>query len=123
MLFLATPFLWAQEGNYKFENYGSRSILMSGSVTGSVEDLELTYYNPARLAQVENPVFSINAKAYQLSEIRIRDAFDEEEELRSSQFGGIPSMLVGSFKVKKWEGHQFAYSFITKARSNFNTKV
>lgn len=120
MLFLATPFLWAQEGNYKFENYGSRSILMSGSVTGSVEDLELTYYNPARLAQVENPVFSINAKAYQLSEIRIRDAFDEEEELRSSQFGGIPSMLVGSFKVKKWEGHQFAYSFITKARSNFN---
>jgi hypothetical protein len=110
----------AQEANYKYENYGSRSILMSGSVTGSVEDLELTYYNPARLAQVDNPIFSINAKAYQLNNIRIRNAFSEDEELKTSRFGGIPSMLVGSFKIKKWEGHKFAYSFITKSRSNFN---
>ncbi|WP_146090628.1 hypothetical protein [Aureitalea marina] len=112
--------LSAQEGNYKFENYGSRSILLSGSVTGSVEDLELAYYNPARLAQVDNPIFSINAKAYQWNLIKIRDAFDDEEELKSSQFGGIPSMLVGAFKIKKWEKHQFAYSFITKSRSNYN---
>lgn len=110
----------AQLGNYKYENYGSRSILLSGSVTGSVEDLELTYYNPARLAQVDNPLFSINAKAYQLSNLRIEDAFGNETILEGSNFEGIPSMLVGTVRFKNLEDHYFAYSFITKSRYNVN---
>ena len=43
--------------NYKYENFGNRSILLNGNVTGSVDDLGATYYNPARLALVEDPVF------------------------------------------------------------------
>ena len=48
--------------NYKYENFGNRSILLNGNVTGSVDDLGATYYNPARLALIEDPVFAINAK-------------------------------------------------------------
>jgi len=92
--------------------------LLSGSVTGSVQDLELTYYNPARLAQVDNPLFSINAKAYQLSNLRLEDAFGNETVLEDSNFEGVPSMLVGTIRFKNLEDHYFAYSFITKSRYN-----
>ena len=44
--------------NYKYENFGNRSILLNGNVTGSVDDLGATYYNPARLALIEDPVFA-----------------------------------------------------------------
>ena len=57
------------QGNYKQENYGNRSILLNGNVTGSVSDLGLTYYNPARLAMIENVAFAINAKTYELKQL------------------------------------------------------
>ena len=59
--------LWGQEGNYKFENFGNQSVLLSGNLTGSVADLGLVYYNPARLGLIENPSFTIGGKAYQWS--------------------------------------------------------
>jgi hypothetical protein len=109
-----------QEGNYKYDNYGSRSILLSGSVTGSVEDLELTYYNPAKLGLIDAPLFSINAKAYQQSKIKISDAFGRNSNLESSNFQGLPTMFVITFNLKFLEGHEFAYSALTKTRNSIN---
>ena len=59
--------------NYKYENFGNRSILLNGNVTGSVDDLGATYYNPARLALIEDPVFAINAKIYELTDTKIEN--------------------------------------------------
>ncbi len=106
--------------NYKFENFGNRSILLNGNVTGSVDDLGATYYNPARLALVEDPVFSLNAKMYQLSNIKIDNVLINGENISESQFDGIPSMLAGTFKLKFLEGHQFAYSIISRNRTRLN---
>lgn len=54
----------AQEGNYRYESYGNQSVLLNGNVTGSAEDLGLTYYNPARLAFIEEPSIVIAGKAF-----------------------------------------------------------
>ena len=67
ILFFFSCFVIYGQRNYKFENFGNRSILLNGNVTGSVNDLGATYYNPARLALIEDPVFAINAKIYQLT--------------------------------------------------------
>ncbi|MEP1799492.1 MAG: hypothetical protein ABJJ25_17355, partial [Eudoraea sp.] len=56
-----------QEGNYKFENYGNQTVLLNGNVTGSANDLGLTFYNPARLALLDKPSFVIAGKAYEWS--------------------------------------------------------
>lgn len=114
-------YLIAQEGNYKFENFGNRSILLNGNVTGSVEDLGLTYYNPARLAVVEKTSFSINAKAYQYTTYSLKDGFGENQTLTDSNFEGIPSMVAGTFDVSFLKGEKFAYSLISKSR--FNTSL
>lgn len=104
---------YAQQGNYKFNNFGNRSILLSGNVTGSVEDFGLTYYNPSRLTTVENTGFAFNARAYQLSTIKISNLLGEESKLSSTNFNGVPSMAGGTFDLF---GNRFAYTFISKSR-------
>ncbi len=108
------------QGNYRFENYGNRSILLNGNVAGSVEDLGLTYYNPARLALVEKTAFAINAKAYQLSRLTLKDGFGENQKLRDSEFGGIPNMVAGTFELGFLKNDKFAYSFISRSRSDIS---
>ncbi len=108
---------WGQQGNYKFNNFGNRSILLSGNVTGSVNDIGLVYYNPARLTELENNGFAFNAKAYQLTSLQLTTALDEERQLENTSFGGAPSMAGGTFKLF---GERFAFSFIARRRSDFN---
>lgn len=110
--------LMAQEGNYKFENFGNQSVLLNGSVTGSVSDLGLTYYNPARLGLIENPSFTIGGKAYQWSKYYFSDVLETDKDLSANQFGGLPATLAGTFSIKKWPGHKFAYSILSKQRSD-----
>ncbi|PHS68382.1 MAG: hypothetical protein COB12_00570 [Flavobacterium sp.] len=106
--------------NYKFENFGNRSILLNGNVTGSVDDLGATYYNPARLALIKDPVFSLNAKMFQLNNLKIDNVLIEGKNLKDSKFEGLPSMIAGTFKLKFLEGHQFAYSIISRNRTKLS---
>ena len=108
---------YAQQGNYKFNNFGNRSILLSGNVTGSVTDIGLTFYNPSRLTEVENTGFAFNARAYQLSSVKISNIFVDESNISSTNFSGVPSMAGGTFKLF---GTRFAYSFISKNRIDNN---
>ncbi len=125
LIILIIPFIFIggnvlAQRNYKFENFGNRSILLNGNVTGSVDDLGATYYNPARLALVEDPIFSINAKIYQLTDLKIDNITIDGKDISSSEFDGIPSMVAGTFKIKFLEGHQFAYSLFSRNRSNLS---
>lgn len=110
----------AQDGNYWSENYGNRSMLLSGTVNASVEDLGTVFYNPGRLGLIENPAFAISAKVYEWKTLKIEDAGDEELDLKNSDFGGAPSLAAGTFKLPFLKEHKFAYSFLTRQRANTN---
>ncbi|MDU8886013.1 hypothetical protein RXV94_07570 [Yeosuana sp. MJ-SS3] len=120
-VFVALIFLgyygFTQQGNYKFNSYGNRSILLSGNVTGSVDDLGLTYYNPARLSEVENGLISFNAQAYELASVKLLNFNEDNGKLENTDFNGVPTMAGGIFNLL---GTRFAYSYITKNRSNVN---
>ncbi|MBC2838856.1 hypothetical protein [Robiginitalea sp. SC105] len=109
----------AQQANYKYVNFGNRSILLSGNVTGSVDDLGVTYYNPGRLTEVENTKFAINAKAYQLSTVKLEGVVIDESTLSSTDFDGIPTMAGGTFSMF---GERFAYSFLSRSRIDINLR-
>lgn len=117
ILFLIFIFLksYSQQGNYKFNNFGNRSILLSGNVTGSVEDLGVTYYNPSRLVFIENTGFAFNAKAFQINSIKLSNIDGEESKVRNTDFDGVPGMAGGTFSLFN---ERFAYSFISKSRLN-----
>ncbi|MEN8800061.1 MAG: hypothetical protein ABF293_12470 [Flavobacteriaceae bacterium] len=110
----------AQEGNYRYESYGNQSVLLNGNVTGSAEDLGLTFYNPARLAFIEEPSIVIAGKAFQLINYNLQDVFESDVDLNESNFNGIPSIISGTFNVKFLPNHSFAYSFISRYRSDIN---
>ena len=116
-LFFLSYYAFSQQGNYKFNSYGNRSILLSGNVTGSVEDLGLTYYNPARLTEVQNGLISFNAQAYQLASVKLLNFNEDQGKLENTDFNGVPTMAGGIFNFL---GTRFAYSYITKNRSNID---
>ena len=118
--FLIAFYAAAQEGNYRYESYGNQSVLLNGNVTGSAEDLGLTFYNPARLAFIEEPSIVIAGKAFQLIKYDLEDVFESDVDLKESNFNGVPSIVSGTFKLKFLPNHQFAYSFISRYRSDIN---
>ena len=114
--------LQAQEGNYKFENFGNQSVLLNGNVTGSVADLGLVYYNPARLALIEDPSFTVGGKAYEWSKYYFDDLLQTDKSLSSNQFGSIPATIAGTFSLKALPNHKFAYSILSRHRSDIRLR-
>lgn len=117
-LFFAVNLMLSQEGNYRYESYGNLSLLLNGNVTGSAEDLGLTFYNPARLAFTEQPAIVITGKAYELTNYNLENLLESDISLRESNFNGIPSIFSGTFNIKSLPNHKFAYAFISRYRTN-----
>jgi hypothetical protein len=117
LLMLIENYTYAQGGHYWAENFGNKSMLLSGTVNASVSDLGAVYYNPGRLGQIENPAFIINAQVYEWETVKIEDGINEGVDLNQSKFGGVPSLLAGTFKLPFAENHHFAYSFLTRQRN------
>lgn len=109
-----------QEGNYKLENYGNQSALLTGNVTASVSDLALTYYNPSKLSFMEESKFLISIKAYQWDQFSYKNNYGEGKTVNDSEFNGIPSMVAGEFTLDFLPNHKFAYSLISRYRSDIN---
>ena len=115
--------VYAQDTHYWTEQFGNRSMLLSGAVIGSVEDLGAVFYNPARVALQDDPAFLISAKAYQLVTLGVKDGFGETD-LNNDDFGPAPSLAAGTFDLtgvkwlKPFHTHKFAYAFLS--RYNFN---
>ena len=114
--------VYGQEGNYKLENYGNQSALLTGNVTASASDLALTYYNPSKLLFLEESNVLISIKAYQWKQFSYDNNFGEGKKVNDSEFSGIPSMIAGEFKIGSLPNHKFAYSLISRYRYDTNFK-
>ncbi len=64
--------LAAQDGHFWTQQYGTRSMLLSGSIIGGVDDLGAVYYNPARLSQITNNAFLIERRCLRTEQPQIR---------------------------------------------------
>ena len=112
--------LHGQDSHYWTQQYGTKSMLLSGSVIGGVEDLGAVYYNPARLAVISSTAFLLSANVYELNTIKIQDAFGGSKNASSSTFKGVPTLAAGSFKIKSLPKHFFAYAILTRQNSDLN---
>ncbi len=98
-----------------------RSTLLGNSVIGSVVDLGAVYYNPARIALIDEPSFLISANVYEWTSLRFEDALGEGTNLKQSGFGNAPGFAGGTFKIKFLPKHKFAYAIF--GRENTNTSL
>ena len=107
-----------QDGHYWTQQYGTRSMLLSGSVIGGVEDLGAVYYNPARLSQIDNPAFILSADVYEVNNIEIKDAFGDNISSKRRDIRGVPSLAAGTFKLPFLEKHSFAWAILLRSDGN-----
>ena len=122
LVFLTLPtLLKAQDGHYWTEQYGNKSMLLSGTVIGNVSDLGAVYYNPARLGLIKKPAFLLNASLYQLTFLKFEDGLGENIDVSKSNFGEGPSLVAGSFNLKFLNNHRFSYSVLTRNSFDFNS--
>ncbi len=112
--------LFSQNGHFWTQQYGTRSMLLSGSVIGGVEDLGAVYYNPARLGLIENPAFLISADVYQWNTLKMENALGDNNSLSSSEFDGVPSLAAGTFKVGFMPKDHFAYAVLSRQRNDLS---
>ncbi len=120
-LSLLTQKTLAQDGHYWTQQYGTKSMLLSGSVIGGVEDLGAVFYNPARLGLIENPAFLLSADVYEWNRVKVEDATGNSTDLSTSDFGGVPSLAAGTFKVGgALKNHRFAYSILQRQTIDLN---
>jgi len=117
---LLTNRLHSQDSHYWTQQYGTKSMLLSGSVIGGVEDLGAVYYNPARLSVITGTSFLLSANVYELSTVKIDDIFGNSKNSSTTTFRGVPTLAAGSFKVKWLPKHYFAYALLTRQNSDFN---
>jgi hypothetical protein len=110
----------AQSGHYWTQQYGTRSMLLSGSVIGGVSDLGAVFYNPARLGQIDNPAFLISANVYELNRLKVEDAFGNNLDAAKKDFGGVPSLASGTFKVAFLPKHHFAWAIMVRNNQDLN---
>jgi len=111
---------FSQGAHYWTESFGARSMLLNGTVIGSVQDLGAVYYNPARISQMESPAFVISGQVYELKNTRIENGLGDGLDAEDSEFGSGPSLVSGTFKLGFLPGHHFAYSFLTRTNNSAN---
>ena len=110
----------AQNGNYWTQQYGNKSLLLGGAVTGSVSDLGSVYYNPGFIALTENPSFMITAKLLQLNNINIENGLGDNKDLNKTSFSAAPGLIAGVFTLPFFSKSKFAYSYLTRRTHNLD---
>lgn len=108
----------AQDTNYWTLQYGTRGELLGGCVVGSAVDLSATYYNPGSLSLVADPRTILTATVFGMETIKVSSVPASGDAPTSRQTGIQPSLFAGILPVKWWGG-RWAYSFLTRQRSNF----
>ena len=104
--------------SYRYENFGNRSVLLNGNVTGSVTDLGGVFYNPARLALVENPKFSVEGRFYERTQVYVDDFLGAGVNIENKQFSGLPGLLVIAIPLRD---EKFYFSFMLRNRINISS--
>ena len=111
---------FSQDGHYWTQQYGTKSLLLSGSVIGGVDDLGAVFYNPGRLAVIEKPAFLLSASVYEYTSLSISDAFGKSKSASRSDLKGVPSLAAGTFKLRFLPKHFFAYSILTRQSADLS---
>jgi len=121
IVLISVASLYAQDGHYWTQQYGTKSMLLGGSVIGGVEDLGAVYYNPGRLAVIKNPAFLLSASVYEYNTLSATDAFGAKQSASKSEIRGVPTLAAGTFKVKFLPNHFFAYAIMTRQLADVST--
>ena len=107
----------AQSEYHWSDQFGNRSTLLNGTVIAGVADMGAVFYNPGRLVQLERPGYLLTAEAFEFNRVKLEEGLGDNLELDQTNLRGVPNMVAGVFIIPSHPGHRFAYSLLTRRRS------
>ena len=113
--------VFSQDHHYWSQQFGSRSVLMSGAVVGGVRDTSAGFYNPGALGFVDQPSLSVSANAYQLESLSIDNGIGTDSSLDSEKISIIPLLASGTLIFDLLPNHTFGYSLLAKNNTSIDT--
>lgn len=108
----------AQDTHYWGQQFGTRSALLGGAVVAGSRDNTMIYYNAAALGFIDTSSISINATAYSIENIKVRNAVGQSADLKSAQIGVIPLVVAGTIN-KQTKRLKVGYAFISPVVFSF----
>jgi hypothetical protein len=114
----ASPDRAAAQSEYHWsDQFGNRSTLLNGTVIAGVTDMGAVFYNPGRLVQLERPGYLLTAEAFEFNRVKLEGGLEDNLELDQTNLRGVPNLVAGVFTIPSHPGHRFAYSLLTRRRS------
>lgn len=120
VLLLNSIMLHSQNAHYWTEQYGNKSMLLSGSVIGGVEDLGAIYYNPARLAQIEHKIFLLSANLYEYATIQTENSNGQTNKKTQSNLNALPGIAAGRFSLPFLKAHTFEWAILSRQNADLS---
>lgn len=115
--------LSAQDQNYWNQQYGTRSRLLGGAVVGGCDDTSAGFYNPARLAWIDNPELSVSGTLYQMDRFFIEDGAGKDRDLQATNWRVVPSLASGIHTFDFAPGHAFGHTILARYHSSNNVSA
>lgn len=113
----------AQDTHYWTNQYGTKSVLMGGAVVGGIKNNTSLFYNPGALGFIDTSSLSINANAYQTTNINLKNALGQQKDFKSNNLAAVPLLVGGMFRSGKESKWKIAYGIVTNIDFNFNANA
>ena len=110
----------AQDSHYWDSQFGTKAELLGGLVVGAPTDLSATFYNPAWIAQRQEPSVLLTTKAVEGYRLELENAFGTATDATTTSYGASPGYLAGRFSLGDDRGWKWAYTYLEKVRFVFD---
>lgn len=104
ILFMTGLCARGQDNNYWNMQFGAKSALLGGAVTGAYADNGTMYYNPAGLNFKDSTNINVSANLYKVERMRVKNALGSGINLTSYNFDVTPQLISGSRRLSQHVG-------------------
>jgi hypothetical protein len=104
----------AQDAQYWTNDYGNRARLLGGAMVGSASDLSAVYYNPGRLALLEEPEAFLSGFVFNYDRLSLENSLTRGDGPTSSRFDAVAALIAGELRLGFLGDSHLAYSFMNR---------
>ena len=123
IVFMNSIFLFSQETNYWFQNFGAISSLKGGIESGGIYNPAAIYYNPGALAFMNRDFFDSQLDVFSLEVLNIENAAGDGIDLNSILLDVSPSIFVYSKRLNKYNKLAYSLGVLTRYNSNLSFDI
>ena len=118
-LFLLTGVASAQDAHYWTQKFGTRALLLSGTVIGSPVDVSTSFYNPAGQAILtQGGVLTV--KAFDFASTSLANGAAPGSDFTQSRSSVLPTFFGGTVPIHFLGSNALGYSIFTRQQAQFD---